>query len=87
LGRFLGIPGQGRSHDFDPGWANLQIWKYPMYNILKSQWVVKFDYLLRDLDSYKCFDNVVKIQSFGNDLFDIDDHKIDHPILTNKHCQ
>jgi hypothetical protein len=28
-----------------------------------------------------------KIQSFDNDLFDIDGHKIDHPILTNKHCQ
>jgi hypothetical protein len=23
-----------------------------------------------------------KIQSFNNDLFDIDDHKIDHPIFT-----
>ena len=23
---------QGRSQDFDPGGANLRIWKYPMYN-------------------------------------------------------
>ena len=33
------------------------------------------------------FDNVSKIQSFSNDLFDIGDHKIDHPIPTNKHFQ
>jgi hypothetical protein len=53
---------------------------------------IKFDYLLKYLDllswyPHKQFDNVIKIQSFDNDLFDIDDHKIDHPILTNKHCQ
>ena len=52
----------------------------------------RFDYLLRDLDSlswhpHNVFDNVIKIQSFGNDLFDINDHKIYHPILTDKHCQ
>jgi hypothetical protein len=60
--------------------------------IIKLQWVAEFDYLLKDLDSlswhpHEKIDNVIKIQSFDNDLFDTDDHKIDHPILTNKHCQ
>jgi len=55
--------------------------------------VVEFDYLLRDLDAlskhpHDFFENVIKIQSFGNDLVDMDDHKIDHPILiANKLCR
>jgi hypothetical protein len=54
--------------------------------------VVEFGYLLRDLDSssshpHEKFDNVVNIQSFGKGLFDIDDHHIEHPIITNKHHQ
>jgi hypothetical protein len=54
--------------------------------------VVEFDYLLKDLDSlslhpHKFFDNVIKIQSFDNDLLTIDYHKTDHPMFTNKHCQ
>ena len=49
--------------------------------------MVKFDYLLSDLDSlsghpHNVLDNIIEIQSFGNDSFDIDDHKIDHPIFT-----
>ena len=36
---------------------------------------------------HNVFDNVIKIQSFGNDFFDIDGHKINHPILTNKYFQ
>ena len=33
------------------------------------------------LISPKTIDNVVNIQSFGNGLYDIDDHNIDHPII------
>ena len=42
---------------------------------------------ITELTSPFIFDNVIKIQSFDSDFFYINDHKIDHPILTNKHCQ
>ena len=56
--------------------------------MFKYQSVIEFDYILRDLDSsswhpHNFFGNIVNIQSFGNGLFNIDDHHISHPIIAN----
>jgi hypothetical protein len=47
---------------------------------------------MKDLDPsnwhpHNYFDNVVNSQSFGNGLFDTDDHQTDHPIIANRHRQ
>ena len=88
----IGCISRGRAMILTWG-SDLIIWKYPIYNLFSNvnRWSNLIIYW--EIWTHRAnipiifFDNVANVESFGKGLFSIDDHKIDHPIITNKHCQ